>query len=217
MHIEILVEDASGGKLLELLLPKIFGGLGEPHTWRVHSYKGIGRIPKNLKAGDDPSKRILLDQLPRLLRGYGKNPGIDAVVVVLDADDRNCVDFLTELRTLAARCNPSPNTLFRLAIEEMEAWYFGDSQALTKAYPKAKSDVLDHYEQDRVCGTWEVLADAIYPGGSAALKKAGWPRPGQVKCEWAEKIGPLLDINRNVSPSFDKLRDGLHRLVSESP
>lgn len=216
MHIEILVEDASGEKLLESLLPKLLGEQGEPHTWRLHAYKGIGRIPKNLNAGGDPAKRILLDQLPKLLRGYGKTPGIDAVVVVLDSDRRNCVDFLAELKNLAAGCHPTPNTLFRIAIEEMEAWYFGDRQALTTAYPKAKIDVLNRYAQDSVCGTWELLADAIYPGGSAASKKAGWPLPGQVKHEWAGKIGPLLDLDRNVSPSFGKLRDGLRRLVAEA-
>ena len=31
MHIEVLVEDASGEKLLEALLPKLFGAQGEPH------------------------------------------------------------------------------------------------------------------------------------------------------------------------------------------
>lgn len=216
MHIEILVEDASGAKLLESLLPKLFGEQGKPHTWRVHAYKGIGRIPKNLGAGGDPAKRILLDQLPKILRGYGKTPGIDAVVVVLDSDRRDCVDFLAELKALAAGYNPVPNTLFRIAIEEMEAWYFGDQQALTTAYPKAKIDVLQCYQQDSVCGTWEKLADAIYPGGSTAIKKAGWPLPGQVKYEWAEKIGPLLDPDRNISPSFGKLRDGLRRVVAEA-
>ena len=61
MHIEIVVEDSSGEKLLGSILPKILGGQGDPHTWRVHAYKGIGRIPKNMKASSDPSKRILLD------------------------------------------------------------------------------------------------------------------------------------------------------------
>lgn len=215
MHIEILVEDASGEKLLESLLPKLLGAQGAVHTWRVHAYKGIGRIPRKLNAGSDPAKRILLDQLPKILRGYGKTPGIDAVVVVLDADRRNCVDFLAELKALVAGCNPAPNTLFRIAIEEMEAWYFGDRQALMAAYPKAKVDVLNRYAQDSVCGTWELLADAIYPGGSSAIKKAGWPLPGQIKHEWAERIGPLLDLDRNVSPSFGKLRDGLRHLVAE--
>ncbi|MDR0379241.1 MAG: DUF4276 family protein [Candidatus Accumulibacter sp.] len=216
MHIEILVEDASGKKLLESLLPRIFGVPSDPHTWRVHAYKGVGRIPKNLNAGGDPARRILLDQLPRLLRGYGKTPGIDAVVVVLDADRRDCVKFLAELKILAKDCNSVPNTLFRIAIEEMEAWYFGDRQALTTAYPEAKIDVLNRYVQDSVCNTWELLADAIHPGGSTAIKEMGWPLPGQIKHEWAEKIGPLLDLERNVSPSFGKLRDGLRRLVLEA-
>ena len=81
MHIEVLVEDSSGEKLLTQLLPKILGNQGEPHTWRLKAYKGIGRIPQGLTAKADPAKRILLDQLPRLLQGYGKTLGIDAVVV----------------------------------------------------------------------------------------------------------------------------------------
>ena len=216
MHIEILIEDSSGKKLLAAVLPKLLGVQGNPHSWRVHAYKGIGRIPKNLNAGADPAKRILLDQLPRILRGYGRTHGIDAVVVVLDTDKRNCVDFLSELQALAAGCGAPSNTLFRLAIEEVEAWYLGDRQALEAAYPRAKADVLHRYVQDSACNTWELLADAVYPGGSSAIKKAGWPLPGQVKHEWAEKIGPLLDPESNVSPSFGKLRDGLRRLVAEA-
>lgn len=213
MHIEVVVEDSSGEKLLDSVLPKILGNQGESHTWRVHAYKGIGRIPKNMKAGSDPSKRILLDQLPRLLQGYGRTPGIDAVVVVLDTDKRNCREFLAELIALAAGCNPAPNTMFRLAIEEVEAWYLGDKQALLAAYPRAKTDPLGRYVQDSPCDTWELLADAVYPGGVAAIKKVGWPLPGQIKHEWAEKIGPLLEVDRNISPSFCKLRDGLRRLA----
>ena len=75
MHIEILVEDSSGEKLLQCLLPQLLGPSGELHAWRLHSYKGIGRIPKNLGTQADPTKRILLDQLPKLLRGYGKKIG----------------------------------------------------------------------------------------------------------------------------------------------
>ena len=97
MHIEVLVEDSSGEKLLQCLLPKLLGPSGETHTWRMHSYKGIGRIPKDLAAKADPAKRILLDRLPKLLRGYGNTPGIDAVVVLLDVDRRNCKGFLKDV------------------------------------------------------------------------------------------------------------------------
>lgn len=211
MHLEVLVEDASGKIALETLVAKVLGVQGAPHTWRIHAYKGIGRIPKNLQGSADPSKCILLNQLPRLLAGYAKTPGIDAVMVVLDSDIRPCADFLTELKAAAALCHP--NTLFRLAIEEMEAWYFGDRAALKKAYPHAKAKVLNTYVQDSVCGTWERLADAVYPGGSAAIKKQGWPLSGQVKCEWAGRVPPHMDIEANLSPSFGKLVQGLRRLA----
>lgn len=214
MHIEVLVEDSSGEKLLARLLPQILGEQGDRHTWRLKAYKGIGRIPPGLTAKADPAKRILLDQLPRLLQGYGKTPGIDAVVVVLDTDRRDCKEFLRELTSVAQGCKLAPRTLFRMAIEEMEAWYLGDRAALLKAYPRAKRDVLDHYVQDSACNTWELLADAVHAGGAAAIKKAGWPLPGQIKHEWAEKIGPFMCLNQNASPSFGKFRDGLLRMIS---
>ncbi|MBC7602672.1 MAG: hypothetical protein H7255_08445 [Ramlibacter sp.] len=213
MHIEVLVEDSSGARLIETLLPTVIGQRGAPHTWRVHPYKGIGRLPAGLAVKADPAKRALLDQLPRLLTGYGKTPGIDAVVLVLDSDQRDCKAFLAELKALLTQCCPSPNALFRLAIEEVEAWYLGDRQALLAAYPRAKKDVLNRYEQDSVCGTWELLADAVYPGGAAAIQKAGWPLPGQIKHTWAEQIAPRMDIENNQSPSFCKFRDGLRRLL----
>lgn len=214
MHIEFLVEDSSGERLLSQLLPQILGEQGAPHSWRLKAYKGVGRIPPGLLPRADPAKRMLLDQLPRLLQGYGKTPGIDTVVVVLDSDRRDCKEFLQELRSLAEGCNPVPNTLFRLAIEEIEAWYLGDRTALLTAYPRAKREVLDRYVQDSVCNTWEMLADAVHAGGSAAIKKTGWPLPGQIKHEWAEKMGPLMNINQNKSPSFGKFRDGLSRMIA---
>jgi hypothetical protein len=216
MHIELLVEDSSGKRLLDQLMPKLVGEQAVPHTWRIHPYKGIGRIPRNLQTLGDPANRILLDQLPRLLRGYGRTPGIDAVVVVLDVDNRKCLDFLEELQSMVDNCNPSPNTMFRLAIEEIEAWYFGDRDALLAAFPRAKRNILDGYMQDSICGTWEILADAIYPGGALAVKAAGWPLPGQIKHDWAEKVGKFMELERNKSPSFSKLRDGLRRLTAGS-
>ena len=69
MHFEVLVEDQSGKVMLDILLEKI---IDEPHTFEVKSYKGIGHIPRNLTSASDASKRLLLDQLPRLLRGYGR-------------------------------------------------------------------------------------------------------------------------------------------------
>lgn len=214
MHIEILVEDSSGKTLLDILVPKVLGEYSAPHTWNIHAYKGMGRIPKNLQPSSAPNKRILLDQLPRVLRGYAKTPGIDAVIVVLDLDKRNCTTFLQQLQALADDLQPPPEIMFRLAIEELEAWYFGDLDALLCAYPKVKRSIIHQYIQDSACDTWECLADAVYDGGSRQVKKIGWPLPGQLKHEWANAIGPHMDLDRNTSPSFGKFRDGLRRLIT---
>lgn len=214
MHIEVLVEDSSGAALVEVLLPALIGAHGEPHRWRVLSYRGIGKLPPGLATTADPAKRALLDQLPRTLAGYGRTPGVDAVVVLVDSDRRPCKAFLGELQAVLAQCNPAPRALFRLAIEEIEAWLLGDRAALLAAYPRAKKNVLARYEQDSVCDTWELLADAVYPGGAAAVRKAGWPLPGQIKHEWVRQIGPHMKVENNLSPSFNKFRDGVRRLVA---
>jgi hypothetical protein len=214
MHIEVLVEDSSGAALVEALLPAVIGPKGAPHTWRVVPYCGIGKLPPGLATTADPAKRALLDQLPRLLAGYGRTPHVDAVVVVVDSDRRNCKAFLTELQALLAKCKPAPRALFRLAIEEIEAWLLGDRAALLAAYPRAKKDVLARYKQDSVCDTWELLADAVYPGGAAAVRKTGWPLPGQIKHEWVRQVGPHMKVEGNLSPSFNKFRDGVRRLVA---
>ena len=52
MHLEILVEDQSGKKFLDIALARIVSG---DHTFRVNPYKGIGRIPKNLNKDSDAS------------------------------------------------------------------------------------------------------------------------------------------------------------------
>ena len=54
----------------------------------------------------------------------------------------------------------------------------------------------------------------VYKGGANSVKKAGWPLPGNIKHEWAQKIGPHMNPARNLSPSFCKFRDGLRGLVA---
>jgi hypothetical protein len=205
MHFEILVEDQSGKKALDILVPKI---IGDKHTFKVIPYKGIGRIPRNLKGSTDPNKRILLDQLPRLLSGYGKTfinypPDYPAaVIVVCDLDDKNLNTFLEEFHRILETCNPQPDTRFCIAIEEGEAWFLGDIPAVKKAYPRAKSDILNAYTNDSICGTWEKLADAIFPGGSQNLLAQGWQRVGAEKSKWAINITPHMDLECNKSQSF---------------
>lgn len=162
----------------------------------------------------DAAKKTLLENLPRALKGYGVTLGYDAVFVVLDTDDREIKRFEQELRNMVKSCREAPPTAFGLATEEVEAWYLGDRKALETAYPDINTRPLKKYVQDSVCGTWELLADCLVKGGSAAVKTAGWKHAGDLKHEWAEKIGPLMNIRKNNSPSFCKSRDNLLSLVS---
>jgi hypothetical protein len=218
MHFEILVEDQSGKKALDILVPKI---IGNEHSFKVRPYKGIGHIPKDLRGKSNPNKRILLDQLPRLLKGYGNTfahypkecPA--AVILVCDLDDKCLKVFRSELINILNSCNPKPEARFCIAIEEGEAWFLGDVPAVKMAYPKAKDAVLNSYITDSICGTWEILADSVYSGGHHALSSRGGHMVGAEKSKWAENISPKMDVKNNRSPSFCYFRDKLRELAGE--
>jgi len=215
MHFEILVEDQSGAITVGIILQKIFGPNNQTYTYKIHPYKSIGRLPANLIGQTDPEKRILLDRLPKILRGYAHSlQHIEAaVLVVVDLDRRDCLQFKQELVNLSIKCCPSLRVLFRIAIEEIEAWLLGDQRALKKVYPSAKDSVLNSYIQDSICDTWEKMSDALYPGGSAKLKTLGYPIIGEVKNEWAKNISPQIDINNNNSKSFQVFCSGVRWLA----
>ena len=216
MHFEILVEDRSGKRALDVLIPKI---IGAQDTFKVRGYRGVGRIPKDLRPRTQANKRILLDQLPKLLRGFGQTfvnyptnyPA--AVIVVCDLDDNCLKTFRQDLFAVLHACNPKPDTRFCIAIEEGEAWLLGDIPAIKAAYPQARDAVLNGYVNDSICGTWELLADAVFPGGSKALAGNGWKAVGREKSKWATNIAPLMDVANNVSPSFQYFREKLRALL----
>jgi hypothetical protein len=218
MHFEILVEDVSGKRAVDILVPKI---LNSDVTYRVIAYKGIGRLPKGLKPNADASKRILLDQLPRLLNGYGNAQPDSFIIVVCDLDKNEKALFLNELNSLLNKCNSKPKAYYCLAIEEIEAWYLGDLNAIRVAYPYAKDSILSSYINDSICGTWELLADAIYKGtnkgqrksGHELLMEKGWQEVGAEKSRWAETITPYMNTDENKSPSFDYFKRTLQEIA----
>lgn len=214
MHFEILVEDQSGKKMLDILLPKI---IEDADTFVVYAYKGIGRIPQNMRDPKDASRRILLDSLTKLLKGYGRTQAgrpdfSEAVIVVCDLDDKCQKKFRAELLRILNACRPKPKSHFCLAIEEGEAWLLGDFDAIRAAYPTVRRPVLNSYVNDCICGTWEKLADAVYPGGEQALSAKGWQAIGQEKSKWAQAITPFMVVGKNRSPSFCYFRDKIQAL-----
>ena len=213
MHFEILVEDASGKELLEQVVPKILGPKGKPNAFRIVNiqelkYRVMSMLPPK-QARTLPWDVILLQTLAIQFRAYSKafcrKNGI--VVIVVDLDYRHFEHFRKKLDETFQTNAPNLEGGIRLAVEEIEAWILGDHAAIHRAYPFVKEYVLQSYEQDSVCGTWEVLADAIFHGGSDRLTEIGYPQIGREKCRWAENIGQYMDVETNHSPSFLAFRD----------
>ncbi|AXF84923.1 hypothetical protein DTO96_100639 [Ephemeroptericola cinctiostellae] len=206
MHIEFLVEDVSGKVFLEHILGKFNIG-----TYKIHPYKGVGKLPKKGSSEKLLTKQHgLLSNLKKLLEGYGRSSAADVVFVVFDSDDKDPALFERELQTFYSGLNQPAEAIFSLAIEEMEAWLLGDMEAVMAAYPKAKSQIIQKYQQDSVCGTWEILARAL----NHKPEKLKWHEAGALKSEWADKITPLMVLDNNISPSFIKFRDELTRMES---
>lgn len=157
-YIEFLVEDKSGEILVDQVMQK-YVLRKENIEYTINSFKGIGKIPSKAKNLSQIKSGRLLTDLPLYLRGIGRSletmPGKKAIFVIFDKDNVDC----------------SLQVFFCIAIEEMEAWLLGDKEAVIKAYPRAKKQLLQKYVQDSIIGTWECLADIVYKGGLHSLKR----------------------------------------------
>jgi len=98
----------------------------------------------------------------------------------------------------------------RLAIEELEAWYFGDWAAVRAAYPRAPETIparARYRAPDAIAGgTWEAF--------ERVLQAAGYFAGGLRKIEAARAVAEHMDPSRNRSPSFAALRDALSELAA---
>lgn len=178
------------------LLPRLLGAI----TWDIHEHG---------------SKRDLLDRLPARLRGYRAwLPADWRILVVVDRDEQNCHDLKHQLEAVASRAGfvtrstrrtPDFQIVNRLAIEELEAWYFGDWQAVRTAYPRVPATIpsqAGYREPDAIAGgTWEAFEHV--------LQAAGYFRTGGLrKIEAARAVAQHMPA-RNTSPSFRALRQAL--------
>lgn len=209
MKLHFLVEGTSEVKLLEGLLPRLI----PKHQFEIYPHQGKGKLPDDPRLPPDLKRRGVLDLLPATLRAWGKyfSPETDRVVLLVDLDNDDRSLLLEKLANMLAVIEPAPSCLFRIAVEEVEAWYLGDWAALKRAFPKAKKALWTTYEQDAIVKTWEFLQTIIQD-------------PMDRKTSWAEKMGIELNVvegdSANRSPSFQKFCSGVRRLagdVSPSP
>jgi regulator of sigma D len=198
LHLEILVEEPSMEAALALLLARLIGEI----SFAIHSHQG---------------KTDLLAKLPPKLAAYGRwIPESYRIVVVVDRDDDDCIELKQRLEAMGEaadlmtrnRAGSRWKLLPRLAIEELEAWYFGDWQAVRAAYPRVKANVprkAGYRDPDAIeGGTWEAF--------ERVLQEVGYFATGLRKIEAARAIAPCMVPARNTSASFRCLRDALSEM-----
>lgn len=189
-HLEFLVEEPSLEAFLQELLP---GNLPAGIAFRVHAHRGKGD---------------LLTKLPGRLRGYANWPANNwRIFVLVDRDNDDCRELKRRLENMAAQArlltraqaggNPW-QVVNRIVIEELEAWYFGDPEAICSAYPRVPLKALNHARYrnpDGITGgTWEAL--------ERVLQRSGYFPNGIRKVEAARNIAAYSDPQRNRSRSF---------------
>ena len=210
MLVEILSEDKSGAVVVERLAERIVSDTGIECKVNVHPHRGCGSFPKDMTAKPPKFASALLDLLPSELRAYNKiYKGRDLILIIaLDSDDKDPQELRQEIYSCAARFAPDIRSVVGLSTEEIEAWILGDKEAICKAYPECNTAILDSYEQDSVCGTWEVLCRAISENADELIE-IGYPAIGHYKALWAENISRYLLPKKNVSPSFNTFKMAL--------
>ncbi len=227
MHIEFFVEEESAERALDILVPKI---LGFDPTFRIHTFQGKMDLLKNLPARlkgyqtwlpDDWRIVVLIDEdrqdcveLKENLERAAHDAGL-LTRSMARAGQGVDIRWLASRITRGEAHNDDSGRRFRvlnrLAVEELEAWFFGDVEAIVSAYPKV-SRRLGSQERYRD-------PDAI-PGGTGealerVLKGKGYYRTGLPKREIAHRIAEHMNPDLNRSRSFQIFRDGLRELVTE--
>lgn len=215
MYFQFLLEDKSTEILINHIMEKVKETYPDKLIdFNVKSFKGIGHLSTRGSLQERKGSG-LLNNLNLYLRGFDRSlekMQQASIIVVVDNDKRDSTEFQNTLDCVVKESVRSTDCAICIAVKEMEAWLLGDESAILSAYPNAKRKYLKSYEQDGICDTWEVLANMLYPGGLAALKKKSqnsYSITGIVKSEWADKIGKELNLERNISPSFNRF---LHTL-----
>ena len=210
MLIEILSEDKSGAVVVERLVKRIIDNEGVDAEVNVHPHRGCGSLPKDMTAKPPKFANSLLDLLPSELRAYNKvYGGKDLILVIaIDSDDKDPQALRQEIYAVASKFAPDIRSVVGISTEEIEAWMLGDKNAICDAYPDCNTEILDSYEQDSVCGTWEILCRAISENAEDLIE-IGYPAIGHYKALWADNISKYMLPQKNVSPSFNTFKMAL--------
>jgi hypothetical protein len=187
---------------LRALLPRL---LPQDRTFQVNPFQG---------------KSDLLGRLEERLRGYASwLPDDWRIMVVVDRDDEDCRALKRQLEAIARRAGLVTRSragrlpwqlVNRIAIEELEAWYFGDWAAVRSAFPRASANVPRRQglrNADAIAGgTWEAF--------ERVMQAHGYFKGGLLKIEAARAIGANVDPERSSSQSFRAFSDAIVEAIA---
>lgn len=199
MLLHFYVEEPSAEALLIELVPRIL--IEYEFEFEVFAFQG---------------KDALLRHLPNRLKAYQHRTDDWRVIVLVDRDNDDCKQLKLQLEDYAREAGLTTLTaspqhfqvINRIAIEELEAWFFGDIEALAAAYPRVDRHLgkqADYRDSDAIKGgTWERLEKVLsyyHPGGLEKIRAA-------------EEISKHMQPDRNRSKSFQVFRDALIALFT---
>lgn len=205
MFIKFFLEEFSAEEALKHLLPKI---LTDDVYYEFHTFQG---------------RDEMLIELPMRLKGEHWIPNDWRIIVLIDDDRRDCYQLKERLETAAheagfvtkssAAQNEDFQVVNRIAIEELEAWFFGDVEALHMAYPKISRNLhtkAKYRNPDAITGgTYEALENLL-------RQKKYYKREERVyKPDVAQNIAQHMEPSRNRSKSFQVFVEGLKACVGE--
>ncbi len=203
MHIKFFLEEPSAEEALRYILPKIFS----PDIICIfHAFEG---------------KDDMLEELPKHLKGHQWIPDNWRIVVLIDEDRSDCHELKAYLEKASheagfvTKSNAVPNEDFqvlnRIAIEELEAWFFGDIEALHTAYPRISRNLhakAKYRNPDAIRGgTYEALEHLLI--------QKNYYRERIHKPTVAHEIAQYMEPGRNRSKSFQVFVEGLKVCVGE--
>lgn len=167
---------------------------------------------------DFGDKKTLLRDAPGRLKSYAGWMPVDwRIVVLVDEDRQDCLALKARLERMSVEARMTTRSvdpenfriLNRIVVEELEAWLFGDPDALRAAYPGV-SATLEEKAAFRVPdaiggGTWEAL--------ERVLQEAGHYRAGIAKRRVAIDVARHFAPHRNRSQSFQTFWGALTEMI----
>lgn len=203
MHIKFFLEEPSAQEALRYILPKI---LSPDVICIFHVFEG---------------KDDMLEELPKHLKGEQWIPDDWRIIVLIDEDRRDCHELKAYLERAAheagfvTKSSAAPDEDFRvvnrIAVEEIESWFFGDVEALHAAYPRIPESLQDQAGYRNP----DAIAGGTYEALERLLIEKNYYKGRLPKVTVARNIAPHMEPSRNRSRSFQVFIEGLKACVGE--